>query len=44
MIDDMLIDVARQGYSSDDIKDAVVKVLQPYFTHMDVLNKYAYIA
>lgn len=41
MIDDMLIDVARQGYSSDDIKDAVVKVLQPYFTHMDVLNKYA---
>ena len=41
MIDDMLIDVAGQGYSSDDIKDAVVKVLQPYFTHMDVLNKYA---
>ena len=41
MIDDMLIDVARQGYSSDDIKDAVVKVLQSYFTHMDVLNKYA---
>lgn len=41
MIDDMLIDAARQGYSPDDIKEAVVKVLQPYFTHMDALNKYA---
>lgn len=41
MIDDMLIDAARQGYSPDDIREAVVKVLQPYFTHRDALNKYA---
>lgn len=41
MIDDMLIDAARQGYSPDDIKEAVIRVLQPYFTHVDVLNKYA---
>lgn len=41
MIDDMLIDAAKQGYSPDDIKEAVVKVLQPFFTHKDVLNNYA---
>lgn len=41
MIDEMLIDAARQGYSPDDIKEVVVKVLQPYFTHMDALKKYA---
>lgn len=38
MIDDMLIDAARQGYSPDDIKEAVVKVLQPYFTHVAPLS------
>lgn len=41
MIDEMLMDVAKQGYSPEDIKEAVVKVLQPYFTHKEVLNKYA---
>lgn len=42
MIGDMLMDAVSDGYSPDDIKEAVVKVLQPYFTHIDVLNKYAY--
>lgn len=41
MIDNMLMDVARQGYSPEDIKKAVVKVLEPYFTHIDALNRYA---
>jgi hypothetical protein len=37
----MLLDAAKQGYWPKDIKEAVVEVLQPYFTHIDVLNKYA---
>lgn len=41
MIDDMLVDAVQQGYSSEDIKEAVVMMLKPYFTHIDVLNKYA---
>lgn len=41
MTGDMLADAVRQGYSQNAIKEAVVKVLQPYFTHMSVLDKYA---
>ncbi len=41
MIGDMLIDATQKGYSPENIKEAVVKVLQPYFTHIDALNKYA---
>ena len=31
MIEEMLIDIAEQGYSPEDIKGAVIKVLQPFF-------------
>ena len=41
MIGDILVKEARQGYSPEDIKEEVVKVLQPYFTHIDALDKYA---
>jgi len=41
MIDEMLIDAAGQGYSPEDIKESVVKILDPYFEHADSLRKYA---
>lgn len=41
MIDKMFIDAALQGYTSADIKDAVVEVLKPYFDHSDSLKKHA---
>ena len=42
MIGDMLSDAVQKGYSPDDIKKKVVETLEPYFTHVDALNKYAY--
>lgn len=41
MIDDMLIYAAEQGASPYDIKQMIINVLQPYFAHPDILNKYA---
>lgn len=41
MIDKMLMYAAKQGYSPSDIKEAVVKMLKPYFEHEEALNKYA---
>lgn len=41
MIDSMLIDAVKNGYSAEEIKQAVVEVLKPYFVHEDVLNKFA---
>lgn len=31
MIEEMLMDIAGQGYLPEDIKGAVIKVLQPFF-------------
>lgn len=39
MIEDMLVDIASQGYSPDDLKETVVKTLAPYFEHKDELEK-----
>ena len=41
MIEEMLIDIAEQGYSPEDIKGAVIKVLQPFFDNIESLNQYA---
>ena len=41
MIEEMLIDIAEQGYSPKDIKDTVIKVLHPFFDKSDSLNQYA---
>lgn len=37
----MFINAALQGYTSADIKETVVKMLNPYFEHSDSLNKHA---
>lgn len=41
MIEEMLMDIAEQGYSPEDIKGAVVKVLQPFFDNSESLERYA---
>lgn len=41
MVEDILIDASKEGYSTNDIIESVVKMLQPYFTHIDILKKYA---
>ena len=41
MIEEMLIDIAEQGHSPEDIKGAVIKVLQPFFDNIESLNQYA---
>ncbi len=41
MIEEMLVDIAEQGYSSEDIKGAVIEVLQPFFDNIESLNQYA---
>ena len=41
MIEEMLIDIAERGYSSEDIKGAGINVLQPFFDNMESLNQYA---
>lgn len=37
----MLINAAEQGYSPEDIKGAVIKVLQPFFDNSESLNRHA---
>ena len=41
MIEEILIEIAEQGYSPKDIKDTVIKVLHPFFDNSDSLNQYA---
>lgn len=41
MIDLMLKDAAEKGYSSEDIKGAVIEMLKPYFKNYDMLVQYA---
>lgn len=41
MIGNILMDAARQGYSIEDIKESVVKMLNPFFQNENSLTKYA---
>ena len=41
MIEEILMDIAEQGYLPEDIKGAVIKVLQPFFDNSESFNQYA---
>ena len=41
MIEEMLTDLADQGADATDIRYAVMQTLQPYFSHIESLNRYA---
>ena len=40
LIPDMLIDAYKMGYSKEDLKECVVKILSPYFVNKNALYKY----
>ena len=40
-IDSMLYNASLSGYTSNDIKEALIKVLNPYFDNKDALNKFS---
>ena len=40
LIPDMLIDVYEMGYSTDELKECVIKILSPFFVNKNALNEY----
>lgn len=41
IVDEMLEDISKQGYTPDEVKEAVITILSPYFENKLILNKNA---